>query len=938
MNTIAIICFFFSGVAGLIYEICWIRKASLIFGSTTFALSTILAVFFAGLAIGSFLFGRLSKKQQNPLLWYALLELALAILALASLYLFDAVSHLYSVFFYDPDAGNLVSIVSRMILVSLVLLPPTILMGGTLPLLCRFLISDNKRIAGNIGLLYGINTLGAVVGCAVTGFWLLPVIGVIKSVLVAVLINFSIAVIAGYLSLHKTSLLNSDYLSSQKPRSVDKKQAKIVYSVSTLALMFFMTGFVTIGSEVLWSRFLTLLMRNTVHTYTITLSVVLTGIVIGSFIASRLFDKRLPLMNIFSILQIITALLSLTLMLLPAHYWRELGQGILPVLLLMLIPGIISGICFPLINRLAISDYTQSSVSVGQMSAINILGGVLGSISIGFIFLPNFGLQISLQFITAIALATGFIAILTRYQQQSLLKATRKLAWMTIPVIAWITIPLALGTRLPDDYLGDKNLLVDVEEGYGSTLSISRMGTSLQLKIDRLWQGTDVKNHQFMVAHIPMLLHSSPKDILVIGIGVGQTASRFLYYDAESLDVVDIEPKIFPFVKRNFQSQWMDDPRVKLLPEDGRTYVEHGHKKYDIISIEVGQVFRPGVESFYSVEFYQSAKQRLQEEGLIAQFVPLAFFEPEQFKSILATFRSIFPDCVLWYNTQEMLLIGKNNGQLHINPNRLQLLTAGNLISQDMAFSYWGDVKHHMNNPEVFLAGFVSGPEQITALSKSASLYTDDLPTLAYAVSDAHATDHNEIELTHLITNHLTDIHEIYNGELSEQQLQQIAKFRDENLKDLIANAYLAEVLGVEQTAQPGELVKLIGKALQHNPGNAMANRMMGNAYLSIAQPKKAAHFYHKSIAIKFDDAIAHRGLALTSGQLGLLDQSIAQANMALSLMPDDTQALNILALSLIGKGRPQEAISYLQKSLKLNPVNISTKEYLALARQRQKI
>ena len=936
MNTIVIICFFFSGIAGLIYEICWIRKASLIFGSTTFALSTILAVFFAGLAIGSYLFGRLSKKQHNPLRWYALLELMLAIIALASLYLFDTVSYLYSIWFYDPDAGNLVSIVARIMLVSLVLLPPTILMGGTLPLLCRYLIVDEKNIAGRIGLLYGINTLGAVIGCAVTGFWLLPEIGVKKSVLLAVALNFFIAIIAGYLSLQKTSALGTDPLPANKPRSVDKNPSKRIYSISILGLMFFMTGFVAIGSEVLWSRFLTLLMRNTIHTYTITLSVVLTGIVIGSFIASRLFDRRLPLMDIFAILQAITAMLSLTLMLLPAHYWRELGQGILPVLLLMLIPAIISGICFPLINRLAINDFTQSSSLIGRMSAINITGGVLGSLSIGFILLPHFGLQISLQFITGVALVTGIIAVLTKnHQQKPSSKHIQKLAWMTIPIVAWMTIPLVMNTRLPDDYLGEKKLLVDVEEGYGSTLSVNRNGSTLQLKIDRLWQGTDVKNHQSMVAHIPMLLHTTPKDILVIGVGVGQTASRFLYYDVNSLDVVDIEPAIFPFIRRNFESQWMDNPLVSLLPEDGHTYVEHGRKKYDIISIEVGQVFRPGIESFYTVEFYQKAKKRLQADGLIAQFISLAFFRPEQFKSILSTFQSVFPNCILWYNTQEMLLIGKNNGELFIDPSRIELLTYSNSVSQDMAFSYWGDTSHYLNNPDVFLAGFVSGSEQIASLSSTAPLYIDDVPSLAYAVSDSHTTDHNEIELIHLINGNLSDIKQIYRGNLSAGQQKNIAKFRSENLNNIIANAHLAEVLSIEHSAQPKDLVRLTRKALQLNPGNAMANRMAGNAYLRVAQPRQAAHFYQKAISIKAGDAIAHRGLALANGQLGLLDQSIEQAKIALSIVPNDPETLSILGLGFIGRGQVEDAIIYLEKSLKLDPENIRTKENLALARKR---
>ena len=929
MNIIAILCFFFSGVAGLIYEICWIRKASLIFGSTTVALSTILAVFFTGLAIGSYLFGRLSKKQSNPLQWYAFLELLLAILALASLYLFDSVSYLYSIFFYNSEASILVSTLSRILLVSLVLLPPTILMGGTLPLLCRYLIADNTQIANKIGLLYGINTLGAVVGCAITGFWLLPEIGITKSVLFAAFLNIVIAVVAGFLSRNKSISLVSSSLPDQKNNPKNKTYP--AYSLNSLSLIFFMTGFVAIGSEVLWSRFLTLIIRNTVHTYTITLSVVLTGIVIGSLLASRLFDKRIPLMVIFATLQIITALLSLTLMRLPADFWRELGQGILPILLLMLLPAIFSGICFPLINRLAISNFTQSSASVGRMSAINILGGVLGSVSIGFVFLPHFGLEISLQLITGIALTAGIIAILIKdTQQKQRFKPIRSIPWLALPIIAWITIPIAMDTQLPHDYLADKNLLIDLEEGYGSTLSVSHKGTSKLLKIDRLWQGTDVKNHQSMVAHIPMLLHSSAKDILVIGVGVGQTASRFLYYDTDSLDVVDIEPTIFPFIRKNFESQWMNDSRVSLLPEDGRAYIDHGQKKYDLISIEVGQVFRPGVESFYSLEFYQNAKRKLQEKGLIAQFVPLAFFKPEQFRSILATFQQVFPNCILWYNTQEMLLIGKNKGQLYVDPDRLELLTKNETLSQDMAFSYWGDVKHHLNIPEVFLAGFMSSQKEITSLAANAPLYTDDKPTLAYAVSNAHATDHNEIVLSRLISKHLSPISSIYSGKLSFEQLEKISNFRIENLNDLITNAYLAGILGIEQTANQDQLVKLIRKALKLNPGNAMANRMAGNIYSRNAKPRIAAHYYRKAVSINHDDAIAHRGLALAHGQLGHLDQSLARARIALSLKPDDPTALNILGLALIGKGRAKDAIIYLE--------NTNTKENLMLARQKENI
>ena len=217
--------------------------------------------------------------------------------------------------------------------------------------------------------------------------------------------------------------------------------------------------------------------------------------------------------------------------------------------------------------------------------------------------------------------------------------------------------------------------LVDFHEGVGSNLAVLRDKSLLTLEIDRLWQGENRKNQQVMAAHIPMLFHPNPRSVLVVGVGTGQTASRFLMYDIARLECVDIEPTIFEFIRGHFDSEWMDDGRVALIPEDGRNYLQHSDVKHDVISLEVGQIFRPGVAFFYTTDFYRRARERLNPGGILAQFVPSLFFTTEQFRSVLRTFLDIFPQSALWFNSSEFLLIGINDERLKLHSATLERLS-----------------------------------------------------------------------------------------------------------------------------------------------------------------------------------------------------------------------------------------------------------------------
>jgi spermidine synthase len=216
-NIIAIICFFLSGFAGLVYEVAWIRKASLVFGFTTFAVSTVIAVFFLGLACGSYVFGRIGQRTVRPLRLYAVLEICLGLFAVLSFYLLDHANVLYGVV-YRSLADRLVLLYAvRAVFVGLILLPPTILMGGTLPLFCPQYVIDDTKITRTVGWLYGINMLGAAIGCAMAGFILLPELGLIRSVQIGAVINILCGIALWLLNVPDIHIQDETTTKKQEP-------------------------------------------------------------------------------------------------------------------------------------------------------------------------------------------------------------------------------------------------------------------------------------------------------------------------------------------------------------------------------------------------------------------------------------------------------------------------------------------------------------------------------------------------------------------------------------------------------------------------------------------------------------------------------------------------------------------------------------------------
>jgi spermidine synthase len=917
-DALAIACFVLTGAAGLIYQVCWIRRASLVFGSTVFALGTVLAVFFLGLALGSYLFGEVSRRSRHPLRIYAALEIGVAVLGAATLPAFDFAEELYGVVYRATQGAPGLHALLRFGLVALVILAPTVLMGGTLPLFCRHYVRRRSRIARSAGMLYALNTLGAAAGCAATGFYLLPVWGLQASVHLAVVLNLAAGGVVGALQWSRRVEL----------ATADGQGTRPAIRPALLAVVF-LAGLVGLGYEVVWTRYLTLLVRNTVHTYTLTLTVFLVGIVLGGAAASALFDRRLPRGAVFATLHLLLGLGVLALLRLPPAFWAQLQAGPGVYVALLLPPAVLAGASFPMAVRLAVDDPAAAGSGVGRIAAVNTAGGIAGSLATALVALPRLGLEATTLVLTGLNVAAGLLALWTL---QAGLRRTRAVL-AAAGVLAWLLVPQVSGTRIPQDFLARDGELVDFREGLESNLAVVRRDRTRVLEIDGWWQGQDRTTHQIMAAHLPMLLHPEARRVLIVGVGAGQTAARFLLHPITRLDCVDIEPAVFELIRPHFQGGWMDDPRVALLPEDGRGYLMHTAARYDVIALEVGQIFRPGAASFYTIDFYRRARERLEPGGMLWQFVPLPFFSVETFRSTVRTFVEVFPASLLWYNTSELLLAGVNADRLALDASRLETALADPRIRDDLSFSHWGGPRYRLHRPEVLLGGLLAGARGLAGLGAGAPILTDDRPVLEYATTGASALDANELPLLEILRRHLEPPERLLDSPPGPERLAEIHRVRARNLDDLAASALARRAETLRATLPGAELAAILERAAARNPENRRIRRLLADALVQAGRLDEARASYERALALDPGDALAHRGLGVVHQVQGRLEEAAGRYRAALEIDPEDPEAHNNLGAALGGLGDYPGALHHFERALALRPAYADARRNLARLR-----
>ena len=756
--------FFLSGVAGLVYQLLWMRKLALIFGNTTYATSAILTAFMGGLALGSYLIGKHADQIRKTLKFYGYLEFGIGASAIAILFLFISLSDSIYVWFYGfIGNSSFIFNVVRFLLSIIVLIIPTTLMGGTLPVISKYFIKKPDDFGSRLGRLYGINTLGAVIGAFLTGFFLIAAFGVNITMWIAISLNFGIGLFAVLLDKlqKKTKAPEKKKIKNKKTKQSDEFKEKTVIrnynpGVAKLVLWLFgVAGFVSLAYEVLWTRVLIFFISSTTFSFTIILTTFLLGIALGSFMLSKWVDRLKNLLLWFGIFETIIALaailtiplfLNLTsiqnklLFFVQPENWNHISFLLfLSAFIILIIPTFCMGAVFPIVNRIYVENVKKIGQGVGSVYMSNTIGSIFGSFLSGFVILPLLGLNNSILMLAIVNLLIGIILILSEKYKDGgkyfrfIVPGIAIIFFAIITLFTFTTKPLFLSTA---GFQGTR--LLYHKDTAAATVSVLEKNEQLNIW-GRNVRYLNVNGHNTahttysdmiihkMLAHLPMLLVPEPKDALVVGFGFGNTCRSFLDYDmikkVDCVELVKQEKQTAEYFKTENEGVFKDE-RFNFIVNDGRNYILATNKMYDVISINsVDPKFSP---TLYTEEFYRLCRAKLNDDGQMVAWLPIYGMSLEEVQALVKSFIAVFPNSSLWYNNPEHLLLCGIKGYYPIDMEQLKYRIELPRIQKSLA-------EIHLADPYVLLSTFFCGHKMLGKFAGDVQSHSDNYPIVEFS-------------------------------------------------------------------------------------------------------------------------------------------------------------------------------------------------------------
>ncbi|MBP2271836.1 putative membrane-bound spermidine synthase [Pseudomonas sp. BP6] len=726
---------FISGGAALIYQVLWVKQLSLVVGVEVYAITAGISAFFAGLAMGGLVFGRWADRLRHPVRLYAGLELAVALLAVAATLGLAQSAALFA----RLEAS--VGLLAWLLPLSLVGLP-AFLMGGTLPVLVRALTPNGAQTGEAGGRLYAANTAGAICGTLLAAFVLLPLLGVTGAACVAGVLNL-LAALGAWCGRGRDERALPNSATASLPRT---PQARLAIALYCLA------GGVALGYEVVWTQSIVQFMSTRAFAFSVVLATYLTGLVLGSALYARRADRIRDPWGLFGLLIASAGLLALLQIaglgrwlvtwqtLLESHVLQLTGSQLAGMcarfaaaaVCVVFIPTTLLGAAFPLALRLAV-DSGQVGRDVGAVIALNTLGGIVGVMLTGFVLVPGIGLVRTLVVLACLAAAIGAVATWRGKAVHKGMRAAVLLVGGATLVSGALTPPERLAQLLPGARSGE---LVFYQEGRGGTVAVvnqQRQGQAFnRLYIQGVSNTGDAMpslRYMRLQALLPLLIHrDEPRSALVIGFGTGITAGAMLRYSGlEHPVVAELLPQVLaaaPLFSGNYDA--VNDPRLDIRLRDGRRELLRNEQRYDVITLEPPPPSAAGVVNLYSRDFYQLAASRLQEHGLVAQWLPLPTQNDEDSRSLVRSFLDVFPHASLWTTEfHEMLLIGS------ATPMVLDVPRIRQRFEQPQVSAALAQVG--VSSVEALLATWVTDRQGLERYAGDAQPVTDDRPRIEYA-------------------------------------------------------------------------------------------------------------------------------------------------------------------------------------------------------------
>lgn len=821
--SILLLVFFLSGASALAYQIVWIRLFGLVFGGTVVSMSVVVAVFMGGLAVGSHVFGQYAMKVANRVRLYGILEMSLGVLALI---VFWAISHLSTVIYsmpFEADARTFAGILVRLLLAVIILIPPTMIMGASLPVLISAVTSERKKIISNTSLLYAVNTLGAMFGALMVGIVLIRYIGVTQTNLLAALINLSMGGIAiGISGRFARKPVTAPAASPAASGGAGERGIRYLVALG-------ITGFIGLALEMVWMRLLLLVFNNTIYLYTIVITLYLFGLAAGGLVVRYLLPRRMITERVFGIVLgaagaaiaagyvFFPGIISLVNSAGSEFYATFYGISVINAaafFLLGFVPVFLMGISFPIGLALYANEIRSLSSRLGVIYAVNTAASLVGSLAAIFVLVPNIGIggTVTLCVLLALAASLYFITREGTVTRRRNLFAAGGIAGVTILVII---VSVDVTQIILEKRIAASQEITYIKEGPASTIWISepkpRERGARRIWMDNVWiSSTSNEGTHALLAHYPMLLANNPETVAGIAFGTGQTFGACLLYPIDKIVCVEIDKEVITAAKDRFDTEnygVLNDPRTEVVIDDGRFFLQGTSDTFDIVTAEPLQPYTRGTVNLYSREFYAACLRVLNPGGVVAQWIPLYNSGYADTWSMIHTFADVFDHVQLFLNGEDGILLG-SNAPMRIDPAK----TVPPPALADIRRLEHADLYSLLGN-------YICSRDRLMEVAKYFPVITDDKPVLEYTapISQWEEEITGPVQMRHNLVQLTAPVTDILAGDYNEA-----LAMRFQESRKLINMGYVQE-----KTAQDDEAYKLYLQAWRTNPQDIKAIRTL---------------------------------------------------------------------------------------------------------------
>lgn len=695
MLAIALI-FFLSGATGLVYEVLWAKYLALFLGNTSYAQAIVLATFLGGLAIGNALLGKRADRHPAPLKLYGFLELGIALFAALSPLMLTGLGQVYLALAQVLPLAGPVGVGVKMLFAAIALLPPTILMGGTLPVLSRTLTTSMGALSGTVSGLYFLNSAGAVVGALAAGFWVVPTFGLDRGTMLTAFLNAAIGLAALGLAAGRPQ----EPPVEESAEAVEAAADFTALQRRAILIAVGVSGFVSLSFEIAWIRLLSLVLGSSTYSFSVMLAAFVAGIALGSLLVNR---GRVPGRNPLVQFAVVEVLLAVSILVTLPFYdrlpyvfyviggWFTHTEATFYVFEaikflfcfgLMLVPTTLIGMTLPLATLVVTRSVGEVATQVGRVFSTNTLGNVAGALLTGLFLLPLLGLRGVIEAGVLVCMLIGGVML----WNATWVAPALRFALTGLPLLAFLAYRLLMpgwdlamlssgpfrsrGIVKEEGYAAYKAAFDNFELKYykddaGATVAVFRDGDDLQIDVNGKTDASTSHDMatQTMIGQLPLFLRPGAQDIFVVGLGSGVTAGALLAQPETRVSVAEISPAIAEAARLfgPYNHDALDNPRLGLYVEDALNHLQTRPQRFDAIVCEPSNPWVAGNANLFTDDFYQVLKSRLKPGGVVVQWVHSYEIDNANMALIWRTFSRHFPHVTLWQvHSTDWVIVGSD--------------------------------------------------------------------------------------------------------------------------------------------------------------------------------------------------------------------------------------------------------------------------------------